>query len=1111
LKCPKCQAENPEQNQFCRKCGSKLSAACPNCSADVLLADKFCGKCGHELGKLTGASEIDFNQPQSYTPKFLAGKILNSRSSIEGERKLVTVLFADVANFTSIAEKLDPEEVHQIMDGCFRILIDEIHSYEGTINQFTGDGVMALFGAPVAHEDHAQRACRAALAIQKAMAEYGKKIQKDLGIDFRMRMGLNSGPVVVGVIGDDLRMDYTAVGDTTNLAMRMESIAPPGSALISENTCRLAKAYFEIEALGPASVKGKEYPQQVFKLIKFSDVQTRFDASVYRGLVNFVGRKDSLTTMIAAWDKAKNNFGQVLGVSGEAGVGKSRLLLEFKNSLPDGCFNYLEGRCHHFGGPMAYLPFLDILRSYFGVEEYQRPKTIKENIIDKLTAIDKNLLLCSAPAYQELLSLNVDDENWHHLEPNQRKERTFEALRNLFIRLSEENPVILAVEDLHWIDKTSEEFISYFIDWIAKSPILLIFLYRPDYNHQWNSKSRYSQIGLDQLTEEPSTELISAILEGGEVSGDIKEIVLNRSAGNPLFIEEFTHALLETESIQKKNKHYVLAKRIAKVEIPDTIQGIIAARMDRLDDGLKSTMQLASVIGRDFAFRILHTITGMQEGLKSYLLNLQRLEFIYEKNLFPELEYIFKHALIQEVAYNSLLLKKRKAIHRKIGGVIEKLYPERIEENCEALAYHYGRSDNKDKALEYLVLANRKTAQVCAINEAREYFDEIMNILDKLPDNRKNKELRINLLVNQAYVFELLWEYPKYHGFLSSYEAVAVELENQDLTGKFYARLGHCEFWNGKMDKTIQASTRAIELFKATGNFENAVYAYANLVLSYWCLGDYGLALKHGEMVIRMLDTAYDPFRYVWTLSEISLVYSCLGRWDSAVENCQKALGIAEEYSNNSLISFAAWCISVVYSRKGDLPRAVEYGNLAFEKASTPSDRILSQAALGWTLCRSGEPGNGIDHLKQVLKVYQVTSCVPTEIAARIYFGEGYWLAGEFEKAEQMLEKALNLAELSKMSYEIAWSHRLLGEIALGTSPARATPHFEQSIGMLQEIKAENELALAYAGYGRLHRQQGQFAQAREYLTKALEVFERLGTLVEPDRVREIMAELPEA
>jgi class 3 adenylate cyclase len=363
MKCPKCQTDNPDARKFCRECGARLLALCPECGFENAPGDKFCGECGHDLREPAEPPPIDYEQPQSYTPKYLADKILTTRSSIEGERKLVTVLFADVANYTSISEKLDPEEVHQIMDGCFKLLMDEIHRYEGTINQFTGDGVMALFGAPVAHEDHGQRACHAALSIQTAIGEYGEQMKKDRGIEFRMRVGLNSGTVIVGPIGDDLRMDYTAIGDTTNLASRMGSMTQPGSVLVSGHTHRLARDFFEFESLGKVPVKGKREPQEAYVLCRPTGVETRIEAAAAKGLTRFVGRGKELETLREAFESAKSGSGQVIGVVGEAGVGKSRLLLELRGMLPEGDYSYLEGRCLHYGGSMPYLSQSRIIHS----------------------------------------------------------------------------------------------------------------------------------------------------------------------------------------------------------------------------------------------------------------------------------------------------------------------------------------------------------------------------------------------------------------------------------------------------------------------------------------------------------------------------------------------------------------------------------------------------------------------------------------------------------------------------------------------------------------------------------------------------------------------------
>ena len=1109
MKCPKCQFDNPEGSKFCNECGNKLELVCPECGKVNPLGSKFCNGCGHDLGKTKEAPPVDYDQPQSYTPKYLADKILTTRTSVEGERKLVTVLFADVANYTSMSEKLDPEEVHQIMDGCFKILMDEIHRYEGTINQFTGDGVMALFGAPVAHEDHAQRACHAALAIQRALEGYSDNLEKRLGLTFRMRVGLNSGPVVVGSIGDDLRMDYTAVGDTTNLAARMESMARPGTILGTANTYRLASDFFDFRPLGKFQVKGKEESQEVYELVEASEVATRIEAAAAKGLTRFVGRTREAEGLKDAFEKARSGSGQVVGVVGEAGVGKSRLLLELRNMLSAGESTYLEGQCLQYGSSMAYRPILGILRSYFDIKEGDQEADIKKNMEKRILQLDENLK-STFPPFQEILSLEVEDAAYLKVEPQEKRMRTFEAVRDLLVRESQDRTVVLAIEDLHWIDRTSEEFLDYLIGWLANARILLIFLYRPEYIHKWGSKSYYNKIGLDQLSTKTSTELVQSILEGAEVVPELSELILKRAAGNPLFMEEFTHTLLENGSIQRKDNQFILSKTFAEIQVPDTIQGIIAARMDRLQDTLKRVMQVASVIGREFAFRILRTITGMREELKSHLLNLQGLEFISEKQLFPELEYIFKHALTQEVAYNSLLLKRRKEIHEKIGRAIEEIYPDRLEEYYELLSYHYTRSDNTEKALEYLDRANQKVARVSAMEEAKAYFDKAMELLDSLPETELNQRRRISVLEKQWSVFMLLFKYPEYYGLLTRYEPAAVRSDSQELLGMFYARMAMCEFWFGDFDQAIQRGTKAVEFCEASGNSEGAGFACLAMQWChiYKCEFDQVFALK--ENILRMTDRQFSLRQYVYTFTAVSVAYTELGRWDEAVRAGQEALNAAEEFSDNSLISVPAFAISIALTSKGDLTQGFQYAHLSLEKAPTPADKAWAQSMLALALCHSGEPHKGVEVLEALVEMNRTGRYASGEVYTMLFLGEGYTLAGEYEKAKQTLNACLLLAERSGMKSYIAQAQRLLGEVAVETNPAVAAPHFEKSIGIFREIKAENQLGLAYAGYGGFHKQQGNMTQALEYLTKALEIFERLGTLIHPDKVKEELASLPE-
>jgi class 3 adenylate cyclase/tetratricopeptide (TPR) repeat protein len=1057
MKCPKCQFDNREEAEFCSECGYKFEHICPKCKTTIRTGSKFCDKCGHELKKPKEASGIDFSQPQSYTPKFLADKILNNRSSIEGERKLVTVLFADVANYTSMAEKFDPEEIHQIMDGCFKILMDEIHSHEGTINQFTGDGVMALFGAPVAHEDHAQRACHAALSIQKAIGEYGEKLKEDREVDFNMRIGLNSGPVIVGSIGDDLRMDYTAVGDTTNLAARMEGMAQPGTILGTGNTHKLARDFFEFKSLGKVEVKGKEESQEAFELLKAGEVETRIEAAAAKGLTKFAGRKNSMAALLEAYDIAKSGSGQVVGVVGEAGVGKSRLLIELRTELANEEYIYLEGRCLHYGGSMAYLPIHDILKSYFEIKEEDQESVVKKKMAEKISHFSERLK-STLPPFQDILSVEVEDDTYLQLEPAAKKIRTFEAMRDLLVCESENKPLVLVVEDLHWIDNISQEFLNYLIDWLAATRILLILLYRPEYTHQWGSKSYYSKIGVSQLTTKSSAQLVQNILEDAEVVPELKELILTRAGGNPLFVEELTHSLLENGSIQRKDHQYVLTREASGIVVPDTIQGIIAARMDRIEDSLKRIMQVASVIGREFAYRILQTITGMREELKSSLINLQGLELIYEKSLFPELEYIFKHALTQEVAYNSLLVKRRKEIHDKIGGAIEELYTDRLEEYYELLAYHYTLSDNKQKAVEYLDLANQKAAKLNAMVEAKTYFEQAMKLLDTLSETKENQERRINILANQWMVFELLWQLPEYYDHLTRYKSVAVELGNQGLLGAFYVGVGLCEWWLGNFDKAIQIETKAAKMCEASGRFADAAFAYNMLQWCYLPKGDHERVIIYKEEVLRLIKQQFNLRWYVWAFLSTSWAYSHLSRWNEALEEGQEALRKAEEFSDNSLISFSAWIISIAHTFKGDLDQAIKYTELAVEKAPTYADRVWAKGFRAMVWSRGGEPHRGLEDLEIAVSINRDGRNIWAAVGFGVMLGEGYFLAGEFEKANKTLKETLEPAEDSGMRFWNGVAHSYLGQVALKTDPTQAAYHFEQSIASLQKAKVDHSL-----------------------------------------------------
>jgi class 3 adenylate cyclase/tetratricopeptide (TPR) repeat protein len=1120
--CPECQFDSREGAKFCKKCGAKLVLICPQCSTLNTPDSLFCDECGFDLLKPDKAPTVNYSEPQSYTPKHLADKILTSRSSIEGARKLVTILFADVANYTSISEKLDPEEVHQIMDGCFKILMDEIHKNEGTINQFTGDGVMALFGAPVAHEDHAQRACYTALSIQKATGEYGEKIEKDTGVEFKLRIGLNSGPVIVGSIGNDLRMDYTAVGDTTNLGSRMESMARPGTTLVSGNTHKLARDFFKFKPIGKVKVKGKKKPQEAYELLKTGVVETRFKASVAKGLTKFVGRKNSMPALKEPYDKARAGSGQIIGVVGEAGVGKSRLLLEFVNQLPPNDVTYLEGKCLQYGSSIIYMPFLEILKSYFNIKEEDREYIINKKIKEKAFALDEKLVSI-IPPIQSLLSLKVVDKNYLALEPAQKREKNFEALRDLLIRASQEKPLILAVEDLHWIDKTSEEFLEYLIGWIANARIMLILLYRPEYTHQWGSKSYYTKIGLTQLGSASSRKLVQAILEEGDIAPDLEQLVLDRGGGNPLFMEELTYNLLENGTIQKKDRKYILNPKASDVQVPDTIQGIVAARMDRLEENLKRTMQVASVIGREFAFRILQTITGMREEIKSYLFNLQGLEFIYEKSLFPELEYIFKHALTQEVAYNSLLLARRKEIHEKIGRAIEELYPHRLKEFYEILAHHYSKSDNREKAFRYLKLSGKKAMGNYSPREALRFYKKAVDTTNQQGETPKNKKKKLDVFILMIDPMAFLGFPEDSFDVLKEAEVLSKELGDEKKLAGIYRILSLYYSMKGDPLLGVKYTEDCFREAKKIQKLDLMAKSAFVLCQAYGWSGNYLKIVDMAPSVITLIEKTgkeSESFNYPFNLYSYFCAYygfslGFIGNMKKGEIFCEKGLRYAVKIRDLMAMGMCEMLTGLFWMTKGDGKPCLEHFQNSinyFEEATFPFALGLCWGGQGCGYYFIGNLEAAKMYLEKGLHIHKNESGVDAQLSFYYWsLSLNHFDQGDLKKAQDHAEKALKLSLNNNERHHEGISKTLLG-LALGKKDPsqynKAEKYILDGIKILEELKLKPFLSLSYLFLGELYSYSDQREKALEYLKKAEENFYDMEMGYWLDKTREALEKL---
>jgi len=730
VKCPSCQIEAPSDAEFCPDCGTSLLVPCPQCRTSNSAGNRFCKKCGHALGLARSAVEGErFAAPNAYTPQHLAEKILTSRAALQGERKLVTVLFVDVSGFTALSEKLDPEDVHGLMDRAFELMLGEVHRYEGTVNQFLGDGLMALFGAPIAHEDHPARAVHAALGIQHALGAYRDELSARRGIEFRIRMGLNSGAVVVGKIGDNLRMDYTAVGDTTNLAARLLALAEPGQILVSEDIVKAVGAYFALEPLGEVSVKGKALPVRPYRVEGTRGVRSRLEAESERGLTPLVGREHEQALLRDSFAEAQEGRGQAVFVYGEAGIGKSRLLLEFRRHAETMGARWILGRCVSYGHTIAHVPVLDLMRDLFGIKEGDGMETMGEKIADGVRSAGDGVTW-TAPFLRSLFSLDPEDATVKAMIPAQRKGRTTEGVRDLLLAYATERPLVLVVEDLHWIDSHSEDILRLLLDGMAAGSLMVVLTYRPGYAQTFGERTYFTRITLRALPEAQTAAMVQRALRG-DVPADACLLIARKAEGNPLFVEELAKSLVEDGALERVGEGYRLVRPLADAHIPETIQGVIMARIDRLPEASKTALQIASVIGREFTARLVERVAALECEARQALGELRTVELIYEKARSPELEYMFKHALTHDVAYESLLRQSRRELHHRTGRVIEELYADRLPEFYETLAFHFTRGEAWPQAVDYLLKSALKARASFDYAEGRRLCAEATEILQR--------------------------------------------------------------------------------------------------------------------------------------------------------------------------------------------------------------------------------------------------------------------------------------------------------------------------------------------------------------------------------------------
>jgi class 3 adenylate cyclase/very-short-patch-repair endonuclease/tetratricopeptide (TPR) repeat protein len=1117
MQCPRCQAENRQGRRFCAECGASLASPCPSCGFSNEPGEKFCGGCGLSLASPRPGFEPQSSPARPYTPSYLAEKILTSKSALEGERKQVTVLFADLKGSMELLADRDPEESRTLLDPVLDRMIEAVHRYEGTVNQVMGDGIMALFGAPIAHEDHAVRACYAALRMQEAIGRYAEALRRAQGVDVQIRAGLNSGEVVVRSIGSDLHMDYTAVGQTTHLAARMEQLARPGTTLLTAATLRLVEGYVEVNTLGPVPVKGLQEPIEVYELRRAGPVRSRLQAAAARGLTCFVGRGPELEQLQQALARAVAGHGQVVAGIGEPGVGKSRLIYEFTRSHRTHGWLLLESHSVSYGKATPYLPLIDLLKTYFGVEVRDDVRKIREKVTGKLLALDRTLEP-TLPALLTLLEVPIDERTWQALDPQQRRQRLLEAIKRLLLRESQVQSLLLVCEDLHWVDAETQALLDSLVESLPTARLLLLVNYRPEYQHSWGSKTYYTQLRLDPLPPESAEALLRGLLGEDTSLALLKRVLIERTQGNPFFLEETVWTLVETQALLGERGAYRLAPHAGAalhgrprsgnhrasplshgIQLPATVQAVLAARIDRLPPEEKRVLQTAAVIGTEVPWPLLQAIAEVpDEELHRGLAHLQAAEFLYETSLYPELEYTFKHALTHEVAYGGLLQERRRTLHARIVEASEALYRDRLADQIERLAHHAWHGDVWEKAVVYCWQAGAKAHGRSANREAMGYFEQALVALEHLPESRERHEQAIDLRRDLIRVLTALGEFERMSDHLHAAEALAQALGDRLRLGWVSVLMTDYLYLMNDRDCAIAFGQRAMALASELGNI--GLHAAANLHMGrlFFTEGDYdqAMAVPRQNQDILQGELRYERFGGgVTSVISCNLLSRCQaerGAFREGHTTAADGLRVAEEVDHLFSLIVACSAAGHLHLRQGNVRQAIPVLERAVELCRVwhiPLQFPLAASDLGLAYALCGRLTEGIPLAEHAVSMLRRGTYMALWVAS---LGEVYLLAGRLEDAHARAVQALERSRTYKERGHQAWALRLLGEILAQCDPPEVEPaeaSYCEALALADELGMRPLVAHCHHGLGMLYHKIGRFPEAHAELGTAIELY----------------------
>jgi class 3 adenylate cyclase/tetratricopeptide (TPR) repeat protein len=1125
--CPQCQCENLPASIFCEHCGVRIESVCSHCGEPSRRGAKFCRNCGQLINHTAAAAPAvvpGVPSPETYVPRHLAEKILASRQSLEGERKEVTVLFADIRGSTRLLEGLDPEEAQKLIDPVLRVMMDAVHRYEGTVNQVLGDGIMALFGAPLAHEDHALRACYAALSMQEEMRRHRERLEQPEESELQIGIGMNSGEVVVRSIDNDLNIEYSALGHTTHLAARMEELASAGAIIMTATTLRDVEGFVEVKPLGAVQAKGLTRGVEAYALTGTTAARTRVQARAARGLTPLVGRQNEVEVFNKLVEQTAAHRGQILAMVGEPGMGKSRLVHEFTRHQLSPAWLVLEAASVSYGKATPHLPLIEMLRRYFQITDRDGVENIQERVVTQVLELD-NLLKDTTPPILSLLGALPDErhapasggQDWlsqrqdlldmvkrfRAMDPQHRRRSTFESLKRVLIRESQRQPLLLVFEDLHWIDSETQAFLDSFVESLPMARILLLVDYRLEYSHGWGDKSYYTQLRVKPLQPTSAEELLQHLLGRNKDLAPLKQLLIQRTEGNPFFAEESVRSLLEAGVLIGEKGAYRPGLKIDEIRIPSTVQNVVADRIDRLPMEEKRVLQTAAVIGVIVPFSLLQAVAEVEdEDLRLYLTHLQTAEFLYETNLFPALEYSFKHAITSEVAYGELLRARRVALHLQILKAIEERAGDNDQDYIETLAHHAFCGESWDKAVCYSREAGAKAMSHSALREARSWYQQAFEALKHIPAGREKLEQQIDLHLDLRNALFLLGDLTGVAEHLHAAESLAETLGDRRRWVRTLNFLNSYYGLAGDPERAVQYGERALALIGADDEPSLSAVAHYYLGAAYNKMGHYSQAIDVLKRGMEMVEGPRRHERYGTTVvlsvicrSHLMQCLAAVGSFSEGVSHGEEGIRIAEELDHPVSLIYVNCSLGVLFLSQGETDKAIPLLERALricQSASIPVYVPFVASRLGAAHLFAGRVYEALPYLEQGVENLPTVGRVGFLSLSMVWLGEGYLLSGRLADASDLAERALQLSRTHKERGHEAWSLKLLGDVALRHNPPKtqqAESYYRHASAVSLELGMRPLRAHCHLGLGELYAQIDQSDKAQKELSTAIDLY----------------------